>query len=304
MTRQPLLFLLFAPIAYLVFCALSAGLLAYPLHYLLPDSLVGFHTLVSRGAEILLALGLIPFGLRIGVGKPEMGIALSKQLFLRMFLKGFGYGVLMLGLHTMLLLAIDVRETIYDRLEAIRIIRLAAKGLLIGIAVSSIEEPVFRGFLLGSLAEKTSRFNAVWISSLYFAGLHFLDSDLRPSSEEIHWNSGVLIVWDAFSKYKVEFNSFLALFTAGAFLACTRLLYPTAGLPLCMGIHAGWVFIIKSTKPFTYVNPFSSWKGLVSHFDGFIGYLSCAWISVLILALAWSIARGNPGISKRINLLQ
>ncbi len=294
MSRPPLPVLLLAPLAYLFICALIAGLAAYPLHLVLPEGLVGFHTLVSRGAEVLLAFGLVPFGRRIGVGRPQMGMALSNTLFWRLFLRGLGYGILMLGLHTLFLIAFDVRDIIYDRLEIIRIIRLAGKGLLIGLAVSSIEEPVFRGFLLGSLADRTSRFNAAWISASYFAALHFLDSDLRPSSGEIHWNSGVLIVLDAFEQWrKIELNSFLALFTAGLFLACVRLRHPDDGLGLCIGIHAGWVFIIKTAKPFTYVNPLSSWNYLVSHFDGFIGYLSSAWISLLILALTWAIMK-NP----------
>lgn len=292
MTRQPLLVLLLAPPAYLGLCAFAAGLLGYPLHLILPETLVGFNTLVSRGAEILLALGLVPLGRWLGVGRPEMGMALTGELFRRRLAKGFGYGVLMLGLHTLLLIAIQVRGIDHDKLEAVRMFRLAAKGLLIGLVVSAIEEPVFRGFLLGSLAARTSRLNAVWISALYFAGLHFLDSDLRPAAGEIRWNSGVAIVLDAFAKFgNIEFNSFLALFTAGAFLACVRLTQPSGSLPLCIGIHAGWVFVIKTAKPFTWRNPYSSWGWLASNFDGFIGYLSSAWTSLLILALAWAILR-------------
>jgi hypothetical protein len=295
MPRQPLFLLLFAPLVYLTLCACVAGLLAYPLYLLLPDGLVGFNTLVSRGAEFILAFGLFPLGRWLGVGKPDIGMALSSATFRRYLFKGFGYGALMLGLHSLLLLAIDVRLLHPDPIEIIRLLRLAGKGLLIGLAVSAIEEPVFRGFLLGSLAQRTSRMNAVFISALYFAGLHFLDSDLRPATGDIHWNSGLVIVTDAFAKFGgIEFNSFLALFTAGAFLACIRLTDFNSSLPFCMGIHAGWVFIIKTAKPFTHVNADSSLAWLVSHFDGFIGHLSSAWISVLIAMLAWHIAQKIP----------
>lgn len=298
MIRYPLILLLFAPLAYLTLCAFTAGLFSYPLYLILPEGLVGFNTLVSRGAEFLLALALFPLGRWLGMGKPEMGLALSLPLFRNRLMKGIGYGALMLGLHTLLLIALDVRDINPDKLEAIRMIRLAAKGLLVGLAVSAIEEPVFRGFLLGCLAGRTSRFNAAWISALYFACLHFLDSDLRPATGEIQWNSGVIIVLDAFAKFRsIEFNSFLALFAAGAFLACVRLSQLDINLPLCMGIHAGWVFIIKTAKPFTHINPESSLGWLASHFDGFIGHLSSAWISVLVLALVWRITRKNSAIS-------
>jgi membrane protease YdiL (CAAX protease family) len=292
MNRQPILFLLVAPFAYLLLCAFTAGVLAYPLQLILPAHWIDFHTLVNRGAEGLLVLGLFPLGRRLAVGKAEMGMGAAGMDFRKLLLNGFGLGLLMLGLHTVVLFVIDVREINYDKLEILRLLRQSGKALLIGLAVASIEEPVFRGFLLGSLAARTSRMLALLISSLYFAALHFLNSELRPEPSEIHFDSGVLMLVDAFSQIRhVSLNPFIALFTAGLFLGCVRVLNPAYSLPFCIGIHAGWVFIIKFAKSFSHVNQESPWYWLVSRFDGFIGHLSSAWISVLILGLAWWIAR-------------
>jgi membrane protease YdiL (CAAX protease family) len=283
---MPIALCILAPLVYLAACALAAGLLAYPLHFVLPDEL-GYHTLVSRGAEVLLALGLIPLGRRLAVGRAELGWSAPARLALGAWARGFAYGLLMLGAHLAILLLLDVRSINYDKLETARILRLSAKAWLIGLAVASIEEPIFRGFLFGALKQKVSAVNAALISAFYFAALHFLDGDLRPAPEDVRWNTGLAIVADAFAHIaRLRPDSFLALFAAGALLASVRLLAPRNGLAYCMGIHAGWVFVIKVAKPFTHRTHDGAWAGLASDFDGVIGYFSAAWTLVLTLALA------------------
>lgn len=277
--------LLVAPFAYLLICACAASLLAYPLHFITADVL-SFHTLVIRGASLILALGLFPLGRWLGTGKSDLGLAIGRSRFLRQLARGFGFGALMMGIHAILLLSLDVRVLPESGIDPTRVVSLALKGLLIGLAVASIEEPVFRGFLFGSLSTKTTRTGAVLISAFYFAALHFLTTDIRPAPDEVRWDTGLIMVLDALRHaVHMQFDSFLALFSAGVFLACVRLLAPASSLGYCIGLHAGWVFIIKTAKPLTNRATEASFPELVSKFDGIIGYLSTAWISVLIFLL-------------------
>jgi hypothetical protein len=69
-----------------------------------------------------------------------------------------------------------------------------------------------------------------------------------------------------------------------------------------MGIHAGWVFIIKSSKSVSYLNFDSSLIYLVSHYDLIIGYLSAAWLSVFVILMWIAVAvyrKHLPGLVKK-----
>jgi len=197
-----------------------------------------------------------------------------------------------MGLHVLVVLLLDARIPAPEKLQAAKIAVLAAKGLGIGLAVSSIEEPIFRGFLLGALLRQTNGLLAVLISSVYFAGLHFLRTDLRPTFAEVRWDTGFVLVFDAFHNLSHGFvDSFLALFAAGVLLGCIRLLAPKSSLGVCLGMHAGWIFAIKTAQSLSHYNPYSPWVYLVSHFDGVIGYFSAAWTSVLIILLIIKLHR-------------
>jgi len=101
-----------------------------------------------------------------------------------------------------------------------------------------------------------------------------------------------VLVFDAFHNLSHGFvDSFLALFAAGVLLGCIRLLAPKSSLGVCLGMHAGWIFAIKTAQSLSHYNPYSPWVYLVSHFDGVIGYFSAAWTSVLIILLIIKLHR-------------
>ena len=280
-----------APAAYLVLCALVSALIAYPLHFILPQAL-DFQTLVFKCAQLLMITGLFPLGRRLGLGWADIGVADVNSQFWRQMLRGFGYGALMLGLHVLFLWVADIREPLADKLQISRIIRLAYKGVAVGFAVALLEEPMFRGFLQASLAKRLHRGIAVLAGAGYFAGLHFLTTSLRPAYEEVRWDTGFVLVLDAFRNLPNLYpDSFLALFVAGVFLGCARLLVPRSGLSYSIGIHAGWVFILKATNPLSFCNLTSPWIRTVSPFDGTIGYLSASWTAVLVVFLVARLAR-------------
>ncbi len=283
--------LAFAPAAYLIVCAFASALLAYPLHFMLPKAL-DFQALVFKLSQILMLLGLFPIARRLGLRRADMGVSGSGSQLLRQLAWGFGCGALMLGLHVLILLLLEVRIPDPNKLQIARIISLSIKGVLLGLAIALLEEPMFRGFLQGALARKIHPLNAVLMSSLYFAALHFLSTSLRPKFDEVRWDTGIALVLDAFGHLpKISPDAFLALFAAGAFLGCVRLLAPLSGLSYCIGIHGGWVFILKATNPLSECNLASPWIRLVSPFDGTIGYFSAGWTAILLVPMVIKILR-------------
>ena len=287
-----------APFAYLTACAFLGALLAYPLHFLVPGSF-DYQALVYKTAELLIALSLFPLGRWLGLGMADIGLLGPWKFLLRQILRGFGWGALMLGLHVLILVLLDVRVLNPERMQLARMISLSWKGILIGIGVALLEEPIFRGFLLGFLLRKTNRLYAVLVTSFYFAALHFLSTDMRPDSASAGFDTGFIIVLDAFSNLvKIHLDSFIALFVAGAFLCCVRLYFPGSGLSYCIGIHAGWVFVIKTTNPLTIRSIVTPLQPMVSDFDGNIGYFSAFWTSGLIIYLVVKLFRRGEGRSQ------
>jgi membrane protease YdiL (CAAX protease family) len=278
-----LLFLVTTPFIYITSCLFVAASLAYPLQklHLIP---LDFHGLVGRGAYFLLIAGIYPIGRLLGVGRAELGLNLSIASALPRLGQGFALGILMLGAHTLLLVVLDVRHVDPERFGLKTILDAFWKAALVGLILGIAEELLFRGFLLGALRKKTGWLIAMLTSAFYFSALHFLSTDLRPGSEEAHWFTGYLLLGSAFEHLgSAQSDSFLALFTCGIFLAAVRITQPEKGLVYCIGVHAGWIFVMKVVKSFTSLTAPSPLSGLVSNFDGIIGLLSIAWLSLLIV---------------------
>ena len=132
---------------------------------------------------------------------------------------------------------------------------------------------------------------AVIVSALFYAALHFIGTRWTTDPDQIGWDTGIRIAIDGFSHLREAApDNFLGLFMAGLFLGTLRVLKPDR-LVLCMGIHAGWVFVIKTAKPLTTLNLQSSRWNWVGNYDYIIGYFSSAWLTlitlVLVLVMVW-----------------
>lgn len=277
-----------APALYVTACALLAAALAYPLHLCLGDA-SDFRTLVSRGGLVLLVLGLFPLARRLGLDRNSLGLA-QGMLPLRQIGIGLVPGSAMLGLHVLALLALDVRTADPDAwADPYHLGKAMLQALGIGLIVAGIEETVFRGVLFALIRKGGGIMAAAWISAFYYSLVHFLRSKWQPGTDPIDWSSGFRILAEAYSHLlALPPDSFLALWIAGLFLAWVRSAF-SLGLGYCIGIHAGWVFVIKTTKVLTDSVPAGAWSHLVGHYDGIIGYLAAAWMGLLTLMLffAW-----------------
>lgn len=282
------------PFVYLIGCAVLSAAVAYPLFTLTGgDDGNGFRSLVSRGGQVFLILGLYVISRGLGFTWATLGF---QRAFPRQWAMGFALGVLMLGLHGIGLIALDIRALKGGGLpESGRLLGILGKALATGVVVALLEEIIFRGVLFGAVRKLSGAAAAVVISAFYYAGLHFLRSRWDGDPAGIGWGTGFRIAADGFAHLaSIPLDSFLALFAAGILLGLVRAIIPKS-LGICMGLHAGWVFVIKTLKPLTLVIPNAPWSFLVGSYDRIIGYLSAGWIGVLILIMLLAVRYGSTG---------
>lgn len=130
------------------------------------------------------------------------------------------------------------------------ILRLLTLLLIAGI-VGCIEELLFRGFIFQSMLMDMRAVSAVCISSLFFSFLHFFKVKLLVSPG-IQPFIGFVVIYESFKNIIVGFSaiwpSLIGLFLVGAVLsyACLQ----TKSLYLAIGLHAGWIFLMKTNKLF------------------------------------------------------
>jgi membrane protease YdiL (CAAX protease family) len=279
---------LLAPLLYLAIAVTVAALLAYGVHLATLGSL-NFSLVVSRGAQVVLLLTLIPLCRALGLGWPDIGLPGNGPKFWKQFLVGLAIGTAILSLHVALMLYLQVfkphpelRPTLVDLSSAV------PAALASGLLVATMEELIFRGVMFSVLARFGRPLCATLVTASYYALLHFVKNDLRPAGDNVKWYSGFTILSDGIDYLMTEtrLDALLALFCAGLFLAVVRWLR-SDGLALCIGIHAGWVLVIKVARRYTNPDPHKPLAYLVSPYDQVIGYGAAGWITLVLAVTAY-----------------
>jgi membrane protease YdiL (CAAX protease family) len=124
-------------------------------------------------------------------------------------------------------------------------------------AVSLLEESLFRGALLGLVLRSARSWPAqIFVAALY-AIVHFLkppgnSAQLAADLGPIHWLSGFQflpkVFWQ-FSEPGLLLGGFVTLFLVGMILGLIT--QQTRSLWCAIGLHAGWVFGLKTFSAFT-----------------------------------------------------
>ncbi len=110
------------------------------------------------------------------------------------------------------------------------------------VVVPFIEEPLFRGLILGILLRAGSPFAAALGTSALFSIVHFLKSP-EGTSAQVSWSSGFRSIGNSFQQFHEPLlvaAAFTTLFVVGWILADARLRTRSLWLPI--GLHAGWIF--------------------------------------------------------------
>ena len=156
--------------------------------------------------------------------------------------------------------------------------RHLANAMIAGLVVAVIEETLFRGVLFGLLRRDLPWCWAAVLSSLFFAAMHFLDQ--KPELENITWTSG----FSALPAMLHDFGNdpywpakFVNLTLAGIILCA--IWQRTGNLYCSIGLHAGWIFCLKTNGFLTESTPKSPtifWGN---------GQISDGWAATPLLAL-------------------
>jgi membrane protease YdiL (CAAX protease family) len=131
------------------------------------------------------------------------------------------------------------------------------------VAVSLLEEALFRGALTGLLLRGMGAAAALWWTSGLFALVHFLKPDPAVKVAEVGWFSGFELLphsFHQFAKPLLFLGGFGTLLTLGLVLGLA--LQRTGSLWMGIGFHAGLV-LVKGVflKSFGLVSEFQPWAG-------------------------------------------
>jgi membrane protease YdiL (CAAX protease family) len=273
------------------------ALFAWPMYeWLAPNFEVEFHRVANRLGMLVLFLGFILVARRMRLAdRASLGYGLPRKQFLRETAIGLALGVATMLPIALLMFALDLRELRPQlAIDASGLLRLAVSGPARGIAVALIEETLIRGVMHTGIARTAGVRAAILLTSLLYAAVHFLGR-YRIPPEELGPDSGLrhaLGSLAAFATPRDIVDAFLALFAVGVLLGVVRHL--TGNIAACLGLHAGWVWIITLLRESSQPRVQHPWAMLLSQFDGVVGWLLIAWTVVIGSVLWWYYARVSP----------
>jgi len=138
--------------------------------------------------------------------------------------------------------------------ESVGAVLLQALGT--GLAVGLLEEFVFRGALHAVLARVMRPRWTFFVIAAFYAVVHFFQAPRRLEIGEVDAGTGFWMVGRLFGHFFSRFADpyfllaeFAVLLAIGLVLGYTRL--ETKSLWLGIGLHAGWVFGVKTLSPLT-----------------------------------------------------
>jgi len=279
---------------YLLGCLILGALLTFPLlqtGWIAHDP----HRVMGRLTQVCILLGLWPFLKAQHLNHREtLGYALPRPRFRTVLWQSWLLGTAILLVLVLTLLLLEIRSP--DIAASTRLANLLEKSiqaLLGGLITSLLEETFFRGAVYSAIRRRSGARSAILWSSCLFALLHFMKPHRLPDGVAFDW----LGTWQIFGQVFTDafqwqhLDSMAALFLAGIFLALVR--ERSGHIGWCMGLHAGWVFVIQITRHLTTDNPASPNAWLVGSYDGIIGWLAAGWIGLLILGLRLSMRRAE-----------
>ena len=280
--------------AYLFLCLALAALLTYPV---MQTGWVDYEPqrVMGRIAQVCILLGLWPFLKRMGFdNRVALGYGVQRREFVQAMARGWMSGVLILLLLALALFVLGVRvpDLPADGLLA-EILEKAAAALIGGLLIGLLEETFFRGALFGAVRSRNGLRSAVFWSATLYALLHFMKPHGLPDGVAFDWSGVGIMFIEVFTDVAQwrHLDSMLALFLVGVFLAFVR--ERTGHIGWCIGLHAGWVFVIQVSRRLSDGNDASNLAFLAGDYDGVIGWLAAAWIGLR----AWAYWRWSaPGV--------
>lgn len=262
--------------------------LSWPAWLLLaPHFSFPFHRIAARIGMLIVLIGFVLIARRMRLAdRVSLGYALPWRGFARE--SGLG---LLLGIATMLpvvaaMFLLQLRSARPDlSLDLATLARIALQGLTSGIVVALIEETFLRGAMHTGIRRESSATTTILLTSLVFAALHFIGR-YHINAAAVGPGSGIALLAGTFAQLGDPLriaDAFICLFAVGVVLGMVREI--TGNIAACIGLHAGWVWIITFVRETSRPDDAQPLRWLLSQFDGVVGWLVLAWTIVLGLWL-------------------
>jgi membrane protease YdiL (CAAX protease family) len=131
--------------------------------------------------------------------------------------------------------------------------------------------------MFAAIQRESGARTAILLTSIIYAAVHFLAS-YHIAPDQVTSSSGLdllagLLHW--FSTPLAIADAFICLFAVGMVLAMIRA--KTGNIAACVGLHAGWVWVMLAAHELTKPVRGQPLSFLLSQFDGFVGWLVFGW---------------------------
>jgi len=208
-------------------------------------------------------------------------------LFFNHVLRGLLLGVVSLSIISAVLLVFDLRVIRPDLItDPGHWLEVVTRSALAALLIAVIEEAWFRGALQNIVTSAWSVPGAVFSVAVFYALMHFLRPEGILDGQSVQLWSGFEAIVTGFGNFSLAgmLDTVVALIIIGVLLGILRARH--GNIAMCIGVHAGWVFVIKVYKKFTYINPQAELNMLVGQYDGVLGWLAAGLLLVLTV-LVW-----------------
>jgi len=280
--------------AFLLFVGLMIAALAaiavftYPAWLLLhPHFNFPFHRLGERIGMLALLIGFVFVAKRAGLAdKQSLGYGLARRRFLHEMLLALAIGAITMLAVVGIMMALGLlRWSDTASLSVTALVQLVATRLLSGIAVAFIEETFLRGAMFTALERESGARTAIVLTAIIYSTTHFFAS-FHIAADRVTASSGFDLLAGTlhlFGNPLAIIDAFLCLFAVGVVLAIIRAV--TGNIAACLGLHAGWVWVMLVTHQLSSPVRGEPLSFLLSVFDGFVGWLVLGWTILLGVGL-------------------
>lgn len=284
-------------VAAIAAAVLLAAALAYPLYQLVHplQPQWRFDRIAARAwipIVVLLLIAVMRY-LRLSTAR-DFGYGAPRPRWLRQFAVGLAAGVATMLPVTLSMLLLGLRVPPPDL-----VLGTIGKALLVGLgsglAVGFAEETLFRGVIQGAVVRELRRpVLAVALVSALFAAVHLLTKTQIPH-EQVTSSSGLALLAGALANFAAPtlvLDRLLALFAVGLLLGLVT--WWTGSIALAVGLHAGWVWMMRATVGATELDGGAPLAWLISRDDGYTGWLVFAWTLLITLVAVAMRGRFRP----------
>ena len=271
-----------ALVIYIVVVFVGGALLAPWLYWLAQSSAHSFpkiaaepfNRFVDRSLLVLALAGLWPVLRALGVASwREAGLVRPRGQWNKLL------GGLLVGFLSLAVvggMAILCGNRVFNRAAtAHEVVSAICSAIGTAAIVAVMEEILFRGGIFGGLRKFFHWPVALVVSSLIYALVHFMHR--ADFSGAVGWNSGLALLprmLAGFADFQAFIPGFLNLTLAGVLLGLAY--QRTGNLYFSIGLHAGWIFWLKTYGTFTPAPPAPAW------FWG-TGKLIDGWLAMMVL---------------------